>query len=80
MEKGRSRWGRRAWPDMLHPPSLDHIAHVIELLGEIPRHVALGGRYSREFFNHRGEGAGLNGVGEEYRVGLCKWRARRPYL
>uniref|UniRef100_A0A674HKX8 non-specific serine/threonine protein kinase n=1 Tax=Taeniopygia guttata TaxID=59729 RepID=A0A674HKX8_TAEGU len=33
----------------------DHIAHVIELLGEIPRHVALGGRYSREFFNRRGE-------------------------
>ncbi|CAM9104333.1 unnamed protein product [Bubo scandiacus] len=33
----------------------DHIAHVMELLGEIPRHVALGGRYSREFFNRRGE-------------------------
>ncbi|XP_030330150.1 LOW QUALITY PROTEIN: SRSF protein kinase 3 [Strigops habroptila] len=33
----------------------DHIAHVIELLGEIPRHVALGGRFSREFFNRRGE-------------------------
>lgn len=33
----------------------DHIAHVIELLGEIPRQVALGGRYSREFFNRRGE-------------------------
>ncbi|XP_027563662.1 SRSF protein kinase 3-like, partial [Neopelma chrysocephalum] len=33
----------------------DHIAHVIELLGDIPRHVALGGRYSREFFNRRGE-------------------------
>uniref|UniRef100_A0A8C3QZX8 non-specific serine/threonine protein kinase n=1 Tax=Cyanoderma ruficeps TaxID=181631 RepID=A0A8C3QZX8_9PASS len=33
----------------------DHIAHVIELLGEIPRHVALGGRYSREFFNRKGE-------------------------
>ncbi|KQK85202.1 hypothetical protein AAES_42090 [Amazona aestiva] len=31
----------------------DHIAHVIELLGEIPRHVALGGRFSREFFNRR---------------------------
>ncbi|KAM9510744.1 SRSF protein kinase 3-like [Guaruba guarouba] len=33
----------------------DHIAHVIELLGEIPRHVALGGRFSREFFNRRAE-------------------------
>lgn len=40
-----------------HPPP-DHIAHVIELLGEIPRQVALGGRYSREFFNRRGEGGG----------------------
>uniref|UniRef100_A0A674GKH4 non-specific serine/threonine protein kinase n=1 Tax=Taeniopygia guttata TaxID=59729 RepID=A0A674GKH4_TAEGU len=48
----------------------DHIAHVIELLGEIPRHVALGGRYSREFFNRRGEGAGPRknwGVSRELR-------------
>ena len=35
--------------------SPDHIAHIIELLGPIPKHVALGGRYSREFFNKRGE-------------------------
>ncbi|KAJ8047608.1 SRSF protein kinase 2 [Holothuria leucospilota] len=33
----------------------DHIAHIIELLGYIPRHIALGGKYSREFFNKRGE-------------------------
>ncbi|KAM6106897.1 LOW QUALITY PROTEIN: SRSF protein kinase 3 [Phoenicopterus ruber ruber] len=33
----------------------DHIAHVIELLGEIPLPWPLGGRYSREFFNRRGE-------------------------
>ncbi|XP_025069491.1 SRSF protein kinase 3 isoform X2 [Alligator sinensis] len=31
----------------------DHIAHVIELLGEIPCHFALSGRYSREFFTRR---------------------------
>ncbi|NXL46085.1 SRPK3 kinase, partial [Podilymbus podiceps] len=46
----------------------DHIAHVIELLGEIPRHVALGGRYSREFFNRRGE-AGAGGGRALGRVG-----------
>ena len=34
----------------------DHLAHVIELLGPIPRHIALGGKYSREFFNKRGKG------------------------
>ncbi|KAL5518148.1 hypothetical protein EMCRGX_G003833 [Ephydatia muelleri] len=33
----------------------DHIAHVIELLGPIPKHIALGGKYSREFFNKRGD-------------------------
>ncbi|KAG2469561.1 SRPK2 kinase, partial [Polypterus senegalus] len=31
----------------------DHIAHIIELLGTIPRHFALSGKYSREFFNRR---------------------------
>lgn len=34
--------------------SIDHIAHIIELLGCIPRHFALSGKYSREFFNRRG--------------------------
>lgn len=33
----------------------DHLAHVIELLGPIPRHIALSGKYSREYFNRRGE-------------------------
>lgn len=33
----------------------DHLAHIIELLGPIPRHIALAGKYSREFFNRRGE-------------------------
>ncbi|TTB56407.1 SRSF protein kinase 3 [Bagarius yarrelli] len=33
----------------------DHLAHVIELLGAIPPHFALSGRYSREYFNRRGE-------------------------
>ncbi|XP_021369286.1 SRSF protein kinase 3-like isoform X1 [Mizuhopecten yessoensis] len=33
----------------------DHLAHVIELIGPIPRHIALSGKYSREFFNRKGE-------------------------
>jgi len=33
----------------------DHIAHIIELLGPIPKGIALSGKYSREFFNKRGE-------------------------
>ncbi|XP_072106120.1 SRSF protein kinase 3-like [Mobula birostris] len=33
----------------------DHIAHMIELLGNIPVQFALSGRYSREFFNRRGD-------------------------
>uniref|UniRef100_A0A672RCL9 non-specific serine/threonine protein kinase n=1 Tax=Sinocyclocheilus grahami TaxID=75366 RepID=A0A672RCL9_SINGR len=33
----------------------DHIAHIVELLGPIPPHFALSGRYSREYFSRRGE-------------------------
>ncbi|XP_077368824.1 SRSF protein kinase 3-like [Festucalex cinctus] len=33
----------------------DHIAHIIELLGSIPLPFALSGRYSREYFNRRGD-------------------------
>ncbi|KYO34891.1 SRSF protein kinase 3 [Alligator mississippiensis] len=40
----------------------DHIAHVIELLGEIPCHFALSGRYSREFFTRRGELRHIQGL------------------
>lgn len=32
----------------------DHLAHVIELLGPINRHIALSGKYSREFFTKQG--------------------------
>ncbi|XP_055333542.1 uncharacterized protein LOC129585051 [Paramacrobiotus metropolitanus] len=32
----------------------DHIAHIIELLGPIPRHLALAGTYSREYFTRQG--------------------------
>ncbi|KAI6649140.1 hypothetical protein LOD99_11509 [Oopsacas minuta] len=33
----------------------DHIALVTELLGSIPRHIALKGKYSKEFFNKKGD-------------------------
>ncbi|UJR27324.1 hypothetical protein I4U23_008617 [Adineta vaga] len=33
----------------------DHIAHIIELLGPIPIEIAHSGRYSKEFFNKRGQ-------------------------
>lgn len=44
-------------PNLLFLPT-DHIAHIVELLGDIPPAFALSGRYSREFFNRRGEGPG----------------------
>ncbi|GLJ05217.1 hypothetical protein SUGI_0013940 [Cryptomeria japonica] len=33
----------------------DHLALMMELLGMMPRRIALGGRYSREFFNRHGD-------------------------
>ena len=33
----------------------DHIAHISELLGPIPKSIALSGNFSREFFNKRGK-------------------------
>ena len=36
----------------------DHIAQIIELLGDFPKSVAFSGKYSSEFFNRKGEGFG----------------------
>lgn len=33
----------------------DHLGHIIELIGKIPKHIALSGKFSRDFFNKRGE-------------------------
>uniref|UniRef100_A0A8C0IJE4 non-specific serine/threonine protein kinase n=1 Tax=Chelonoidis abingdonii TaxID=106734 RepID=A0A8C0IJE4_CHEAB len=41
----------------------DHIAHMVELLGEIPPHFALSGRYSREYFTRRVKGVGAQVLG-----------------
>ncbi|KAJ8683795.1 hypothetical protein QAD02_019587 [Eretmocerus hayati] len=40
----------------------DHLAHIIELLGEIPRRIALSGRHSRTFFNKKGELKHITGL------------------
>ena len=62
--KGGKEWGEEGWKErggvgrpyhVIPASSPDHIAHVIELLSPIPKHIALGGKYSREFFNKRGE-------------------------
>jgi len=33
----------------------DHIAHIIELAGHIPANIALSGKFSKDFFNKKGE-------------------------
>jgi serine/threonine-protein kinase SRPK3 len=33
----------------------DHIAQIIELLGEFPKSIAFSGKYSGEFFNRKGK-------------------------
>jgi len=33
----------------------DHIAQIMELVGEIPKTIAFSGKYSSEFFNRKGE-------------------------
>jgi hypothetical protein len=33
----------------------DHLGHIIELLGDIPLHIAFGGKYSDGFFTKKGQ-------------------------
>jgi len=37
-----------------HSRDEDHLALMIELMGEYPRHLSLSGKYSSEFFTRRG--------------------------
>jgi serine/threonine-protein kinase SRPK1 len=39
----------------------DHLAHIIELLGPIPKEIALAGRLSPSLFNKRGELRNITG-------------------
>lgn len=40
----------------------DHLAHIIELLGEIPRRVAMSGRHSKLYFNKHSELRHIEGL------------------
>lgn len=40
----------------------DHLAHIIELLGEIPRRIALSGKNSKMYFNKKGELKHITGL------------------
>ena len=40
----------------------DHIAHIIELLGPIPKRIALSGRMSNHAFNSKGELRNISGL------------------
>ncbi|WVR07352.1 hypothetical protein IAU60_004393 [Kwoniella sp. DSM 27419] len=42
-------------PGVKYDKDDDHIAQIMELLGEMPRSLALSGKYSHEVFNRRGE-------------------------
>ncbi|OCF40514.1 CMGC/SRPK protein kinase [Kwoniella heveanensis CBS 569] len=42
-------------PGVKYDKDDDHIAQIMELLGEMPRSLALSGKYSHEMFNRRGE-------------------------
>lgn len=61
----------------------DHLAHIIELLGPIPRNIALSGKYSREFFNKRGELRHISNLKPwglfEVLVEKYQWEEREAY-
>jgi serine/threonine-protein kinase SRPK1 len=40
----------------------DHLAHIIELLGTIPKEIALSGRLSNALFTKRGELRNISGL------------------
>ena len=42
----------------------DHLAHIIELLGNIPHKIAMGGKYSRDFFDRKGACGSLSVISE----------------
>lgn len=40
----------------------DHLAHIIELLGDIPKRIAASGKHSKTFFNKKGELRNITGL------------------
>lgn len=55
----------------------DHLAHIIELLGDIPKHIAASGKYSRVFFNKKGETNQPHPLEDEIFYSLCCYSNRR---
>jgi serine/threonine-protein kinase SRPK3 len=45
----------------------DHIAQIIELMGELPQSLAFSGKYSSRFFNRKGTRVALLGICEIYK-------------
>jgi len=40
----------------------DHLAHIIELLGEIPKRIAMSGKHSRSYFNKKNQLRHITGL------------------
>jgi serine/threonine-protein kinase SRPK3 len=59
-------------PGVKYDKDDDHVAQIMELLGEMPRSLALSGKYSHEMFNRRGEfGSSPGHLYVSFRVRLC---------
>ena len=56
----------------------DHLAQVIELLGGIPKKIALSGRYSSQFFNKKGELKHIKNLKEWSLVSVLTEKYRMP--
>lgn len=44
----------------------DHIAQIMELMGEFPKSVAFSGKYSGDFFNRKGPCPPVRGCCDEF--------------
>lgn len=49
-------------PGVKYDKDDDHMAQIMELLGEMPRSLALSGKYSHEMFNRRGQSFAVPGL------------------
>jgi serine/threonine-protein kinase SRPK3 len=59
-------------PGVKYDKDDDHVAQIMELLGEMPRSLALSGKYSHEMFNRRGGlGSSPGHLYAPFRVRLC---------
>lgn len=56
-------------PGVKYDKDDDHVAQIMELLGEMPKTLALSGKYSHEMFNRRGPSTLLSFIRFSYSVG-----------